>query len=184
MEKKKSGVTFFQFDDSVDGGDIISQESFDINIEDTIKEVYAKATKKSAEILNRTLPIMEEIKFKKQNKSKLEIWDKRSPKDGILDFNKTCIEIYNFIRAQTIPYPCAFTYLGKNKFKIISAKMSNIDSSMYKNGSIVFINNTYSVSTEDYFIEFDKIEINNVRYNFKDYVIDNGLEGEVFSNIE
>lgn len=106
--EEKTGVTFFQFDDSVDGGDIIAQEEFEIAYNDTIKEVYQKATDKSAEILIKTLPVLNTIKFSKQNKEKLEIYDKREPKDGEIDFSKSSKEIYDFIRAQSSPYPGAF----------------------------------------------------------------------------
>ncbi len=119
--EKETGVTFFQFDDSVDGGDIIAQEKFEIEYEDTIKEVYEKATKKSAEILVKTLPILSDAKFIKQDKSKLEIWDKRTPDDGEVDFSKSSEELYNFIRAQSNPYPGAFIKTADGK-KIIIEK--------------------------------------------------------------
>lgn len=119
--EEKTGVTFFRFDDSVDGGDIISQESFSIDFEDTIKEVYAKATKISSDILVKTLPNLEFIKFKKQDKSKLEVFDKRTPDDGEIDFSKSSLEIYNFIRAQSDPYPGAFFRTSDGK-KIVIEK--------------------------------------------------------------
>ncbi|PLY05608.1 MAG: hypothetical protein C0625_12300 [Arcobacter sp.] len=124
--EEKTGVTFFKFDESVDGGDIITQESFDIDIEDTIKEVYENATKKSAEILINTLPNIHNIEFVKQDKSKLEIWDKRSPSDGEIDFSKSSKEIYDFIRAQSSPYPGAFFKTTDGK-KIVIEKARIVD---------------------------------------------------------
>ena len=113
--EKETGVTFFQFDDSVDGGDILAQKSFAIDYHDSIKEVYEKATIKSIEILLTTLPELENIQFIKQDKSKLEIWDKRTPSDGEIDLTQSSFELYNFIRAQSSPYPGAF-------FKTIDGK--------------------------------------------------------------
>lgn len=117
--ERETGVTFFQFDDSIDGGDIISQVSFDINYEDTIKEVYIKATEKSSEILINILPKLNNIEFKKQDKSKLEIWDKRTQDDGEIDLSKSPEEIYNFVRAQSNPYPGAFIKTDDGKRLII-----------------------------------------------------------------
>ena len=119
--EKETGVTFFQFDDSVDGGDIIAQESFNIEIKDTIKEVYEKATQKSLNILINVLPDIENVKFIKQDKTKLEIWDKRTPSDGEIDFTKSSKEIYDFIRAQSSPYPGAY-FNTKDGRKIIIEK--------------------------------------------------------------
>jgi len=117
--EKETGVTFFRFDESIDGGDIIAQEKFIIEFEDSIKEVYEKATKKSIEILIKSLLKIDKIVLKKQDKTKLEIYDKRNPEDGSIDFSKSSLEIYNFIRAQSSPYPGAFFIAGDGKKVII-----------------------------------------------------------------
>ena len=123
--EEETGITFFQFDDSVDGGDIIAQESFKIKIEDTIKEVYANATKESVKMLINILPKIDTLKFKQQDKSKLEVYPKRSPQDGEIDFTKSSKEIYNFIRAQSSPYPGAF--IRTNDDKTIVIEKARID---------------------------------------------------------
>lgn len=43
-----------------------------------------------------------------QNKSKIEIYPQRNHSDGEIDLTKTSEDIYNFIRAQSSPYPGAF----------------------------------------------------------------------------
>lgn len=106
--ERETGVSFFKFDDSVDGGDLICQKSFNIEDNDSISDVYYKATELSKTILIEVLPKLDTIELKKQDKSKLEIWPKRSPQDGEIDFTKSSTEIYNFIRAQSNPYPGAF----------------------------------------------------------------------------
>lgn len=106
--EKETGVTLFRMDDGVDDGDIISQKSFLIEFEDTINEIYQKATIASKEILNEVLLNIDNIKFKPQDKRKIEIYPQRKPDDGEIDLSKTSIEIYNFIRAQSSPYPGAF----------------------------------------------------------------------------
>lgn len=40
---------------------------------------------------------------------------KRTPGDGQIDWNRTNVEIYNFVRALTRPYPGAFSYLDNKK---------------------------------------------------------------------
>jgi len=119
--EKEAGVTLFRFDDSVDGGDIIKQKKFPILFEDTIKEVYEKAIKASKEILVEVFTNLDKVTFTPQNKSKIEIWPQRFPEDGEIDWNKGVIEVYNFIRAQTKPYPGAFTFLKGKKLIIWSA---------------------------------------------------------------
>lgn len=172
--EKETGVTFFQFDDSVDGGDIIAQESFSIEHEDTIKEVYDKATQKSSEILISTLSKLE---FKKQDKSKLEIWDKRTPADGKIDWAEKSVNLYNFIRAQTIPYPCAFSKINNQIIKILNSKLTQLKVENNKNGKIVFIDDKALVATSDYFLEIGLIDDGNEIQQFKDYARVNNLWG-------
>lgn len=119
--EKKAGVTLFRMDDGVDDGDIIMQKSFPILIDDTIKNVYKKATYESKKILIKTLSKIEDVKFKKQDKAKIKLYPQRSPEDGELDLNKNAIDIHNFIRAQSDPYPGAFIKTVDGK-KIIIEK--------------------------------------------------------------
>lgn len=106
--EKQTGVTLFCMEDGVDDGDIIAQKSFSIDYEDTIKEVYDKATMASKEILSDIFIDIEKVKFIPQDKSKIEIFPQRKPDDGEIDLTRSSDEIYNFIRAQSSPYPGAF----------------------------------------------------------------------------
>ncbi|WP_024954308.1 methionyl-tRNA formyltransferase [Sulfurospirillum arcachonense] len=118
--EKETGVTLFHMEDGVDDGDIIAQKSFTIEHEDTIKEVYDKATIASKEILLEVLfEDIKNIKFIPQDKSKIEIFPQRKPEDGKIDLSKSSIELYDFIRAQSDPYPGAFIETRDGKKLII-----------------------------------------------------------------
>ena len=106
--EKETGVSLFKLDEGVDDGDIIAQQVIPIAFEDSIKEVYAKATEASKEILLNALQHIETIKFIPQDKSKIEVWPQRKPEDGQIDLSWPAERIYNFIRAQASPYPGAF----------------------------------------------------------------------------
>lgn len=179
--EKETGVTFFKFDDSVDGGDIIAQESFIIEYEDTIKDVYEKATKKAIDILVNFLPKLDAVNFKKQDKTILEIYDKRTPQDGKICWNDTAINLYNFVRAQTIPYPCAFSSINGIIIKIISCRISNIDSTKYDTGEVALYSNEVLVATSDYFLEILLIDNGIALQYFRDYVNTNRLIGKKFN---
>lgn len=125
--EKKTGVTLFRMEDGVDDGDIIAQESFTIEHEDTIKDVYNKATVASKIILEAVfMQDIGNVKFLPQDKKKIEVFPQRSPQDGEIDLSKTSIQIYNFIRAQSSPYPGAFIRTVDNKKLIIEkARIEN-----------------------------------------------------------
>jgi methionyl-tRNA formyltransferase len=52
----------------------------------------------------------------------------RKPEDGIIDWHSmSALKLYNWIRAQSHPYPGAFTYLGNNKVTIWKSSLTNIN---------------------------------------------------------
>jgi methionyl-tRNA formyltransferase len=115
----EAGVTLFRMDDGVDDGDIISQKSFDIAYDDTIKEVYSKAEAASKLVLSEVFSDISAVEFIPQNKDEIEVFPQRSPDDGEIDLNQSAAEIYNFIRAQSSPYPGAFIRTVDGKKLII-----------------------------------------------------------------
>lgn len=106
--REQTGVTLFRFDDGVDDGDLIAQKKIIIKPTDTIKEVYRRATSASKSILLKTLKALPKIQFKPQDKSNIRVYPQRKPEDGQIDFAWDAVRIYNFIRAQSSPYPGAF----------------------------------------------------------------------------
>ncbi|MBC6948800.1 hypothetical protein DWB58_12785, partial [candidate division KSB1 bacterium] len=44
----------------------------------------------------------------------------RLPEDGLIDWRWPAQRIYNFIRAQTLPYPCAFSQYRGQRIRIVS----------------------------------------------------------------
>lgn len=115
----ETGVTLFRMDDGVDDGDIIAQKSFEIHQKDTIKDVYIKADEVSKIVLSEVLGDIRSVVFAPQDKSAIKIYPQRCPADGELDLSQTSEQLYNFIRAQSSPYPGAFIKTVDGKKLII-----------------------------------------------------------------
>ena len=112
----ETGITFFQFSDAVDNGHIIGQAKEMISLSDTIFTLYSRIEDKGLQLLKIHLPEIArgEAVFTEQDESKRRIFPQRGPEDGKIEWNQPAKNIYNFIRAQTKPYPGAFTtYKGK-----------------------------------------------------------------------
>ncbi len=122
-----TGVTLFKLSDGVDDGDIISQIEFTIEENDTIKDVYDKAIYNSKLILNSSLNNINNISFTKQDKKEIKTYPQRSPDDGLIDWNQSSKKIKDFIRAQTKPYPGAFTIIQDKKVIIWDAEIEDIN---------------------------------------------------------
>ncbi|MEO2173475.1 MAG: methionyl-tRNA formyltransferase [bacterium] len=119
----KTGISLFQFADGVDNGPLVGQLVTPITFEDDIKTVYERIETLGCQLLRENLPLLAsgEAPHQVQDESKRRICAQRKPADGMIDWGKTAGEIYNFVRAQTHPYPGAFTTLDDDKVMIWSA---------------------------------------------------------------
>jgi len=124
--EKETGISLFYLAEGVDLGDIIAQEAFLIDEQDTIKDLLEKTTIASLKILKNYIPkIAEGIAPRfKQDHSNSSTYPKRSPEDGLIDWKWDCERIQNFIRAQTKPYPGAFTIINGKKVIIWDASIT------------------------------------------------------------
>jgi methionyl-tRNA formyltransferase len=180
--EKEAGVTLFKLDDGVDDGDIIAQRSFPIEFQDTIKEIYEKAIEASQTILIEALNNVDRIEFKLQDKSKIEIYPQRKPEDGKIDLTKTAIENYNFIRAQTRPYPGAYTTIDEEKIHIWKALLLHpdfIDRSNLALGEIVFLNDNAAVNFKNGLLRILQVFYSNNDWKFEELVAKKCWQGKI-----
>tara|TARA_B110001452_G_C15238747_1_gene428917 strand:- start:1956 stop:2924 length:969 start_codon:yes stop_codon:yes gene_type:complete len=127
--EKETGVTLFRLEQGVDDGDIIIQRRIKISREDTISTVYEKVTELSNPILLKALQNPDKLKFAKQNKNKIKIYPQRKPEDGQINWKWENKKVKNFIRAQTKPYPGAYTIINGKKVIIYDADIVRLNKS-------------------------------------------------------
>lgn len=121
--EKETGISFFYFSDGVDEGDIIGQKAFSIQSEDTILDLLNKTKSAAIEVLLEYMPAIANGTSPRlpQDHSQATNFPKRSPEDGLINWDWDAERIRNFIRAQTKPYPGAFTYINGKKVIIWDA---------------------------------------------------------------
>lgn len=126
-DEKKAGITFFVLEDGVDNGPIIGQVATPIYFEDTIATLYARVEEAGLQLLEEHLPKIArgDAEYIAQDESKRRIMPQRSPEDGQIDWSWSANRIYNFTRAQTKPYPGAFTYWNQEKITIWMTTLSD-----------------------------------------------------------
>ena len=118
-----TGVTLFHLDDEVDAGDIVAQRPVPIGALDTCAEVLARATDASIEMLVETLPLIAKGMAPRlsQDVQLATLMPQRKPEDGLIDWSRGVATVHNFIRAQTRPYPGAFTWAAGTRLTIWKA---------------------------------------------------------------
>ena len=125
---KQTGVTCFLLEEEADAGGIILQKGFKLSDKETATTLYEKCAK-FHEILGRELTKIlstKSLSWKKQNPSKASIWPKRSPDDGIINFNENILSIERLVRALTEPYPHAFFYYNSKKIFIENVQVKKV----------------------------------------------------------
>lgn len=118
--ERETGISFFQFDAGVDSGPLVGQKTVSIESADTIATLYAKIETLGLELISDVLPKLANrtAEHLVQDESQRTLFPQRSPEDGIIDFCQPVSALYNFIRAQTKPYPGAFFHRGSDVVKV------------------------------------------------------------------
>jgi len=124
MGLKKTGVTMFHIDVEADNGDIIGQVEVDIDFDDDAESLYKKTLDAHVDLIRNYWPYLNkgEAPRIKQDEARASYWPKRTPLDGIIDWNSGAGNIYDWIRALSNPYPGAFTFLDDKKIFIWKAR--------------------------------------------------------------
>jgi len=123
--ESKTRITLFQMDGGVDAGPIAGQKEEVIYPDDTIATLYARIEQRGLELLREAMPSLARgtLKLKPQDESKRRIVPQRGPEDGLINWAQDAASIDRFIRAQTNPYPGAFTTLKGKPLHIWQAKV-------------------------------------------------------------
>jgi methionyl-tRNA formyltransferase len=115
--ERETGATLHYMVDKPDAGDIVAQERVEIEFSDTAQDVFGKVTDAAVAVLARAWPLLRQEQAPRMPMALSEgsYYGGRKPADGLIDWKKNAVQIYNLIRGVTHPYPGAFTYLGGKK---------------------------------------------------------------------
>jgi methionyl-tRNA formyltransferase len=144
----KTGITLFLMSDGVDSGPIAGQVEESIQIDDTIATLYTRIEKRGLALLRNVLAEMAKgvVTLRQQDESKSRIMRQRVPEDGLINWRQDAKTIDRFIRAQTRPYPGAFSTLNGNPITIWRAQ-PDPQCRNYKPGDVFQITgNSYAVA--------------------------------------
>lgn len=157
----KTGITAHKIEEGCDTGPIISQIELTINNNDTGGDLLDKFNKEYPRLIFETLDKIKNkvISFEEQNSSMSTFFEKRNPSDGLIIWDWWKERIYNWVRAQSYPYPGAFSYY-ENK-KIVIDEITFVDDGYhnnFENGLIVkVLNNAPYVKTPNGIVKITKI---------------------------
>jgi methionyl-tRNA formyltransferase len=121
--ESETGATLHYMVEKPDAGDIVDQEKVEIAFTDTAHDVFAKVTDAAETVIARAWPLLRDGKAARipMNLAEGSYCGGRKPADGLIDWKKPAVQIYNLVRGVTHPYPGAFSFLDGRKVIIWQA---------------------------------------------------------------
>ena len=120
----ETGITTMFMDVGLDTGDMLLKKSVAIDLHDTFETVHDKLGECGAELLLRTLVLLEkgEILPEKQDDALATYAAKIEKEDCLLDFSRTAKEVHDRIRGLS-PIPLSFTHTPDGRLlKIVASE--------------------------------------------------------------
>jgi len=121
----RTGVTLFEITDpTADSGAIVGQVEVDVPPDETATSLFARLAEAHVSLLGDLVPqlVARSAPRMAQDPTRASSWPRRTPADGIIDWETRARNLYDCVRAQTRPYPGAFTYLGDEKVIVWGAR--------------------------------------------------------------
>jgi methionyl-tRNA formyltransferase len=121
--ESESGATLHYMVEKPDAGDIVDQERVPILFTDTALDLFNRVTEAAVTIIRRSWPLLASGAAPRtpMDLKKGSYFGGRKPADGLIEWTKGAVPIYNMVRGVTHPYPGAFTYLDDRRVVIWSA---------------------------------------------------------------
>jgi methionyl-tRNA formyltransferase len=121
----RTGVTLFEIvDATADSGEIVGQAVVDIAPDETATSLFRRLAEAHVALVRELVPQLLAGTAPRipQDPSRASAWPRRVPADGIIDWETRASYLYDWVRAQTRPYPGAFTFLGDEKVIVWGAR--------------------------------------------------------------
>ncbi|MGA4996719.1 methionyl-tRNA formyltransferase [Streptomyces arboris] len=120
------GVTAHLMDEELDAGDIVVQRSVTVGPTDTATDLFHRTVDLIAPVTTEALGLIAsgQTEFTRQDRSKASFFHKRAEEDIRIDWNWPAEDLERLIRAQSAPYPSAFTFHKGQRLEVVSAVVS------------------------------------------------------------
>lgn len=122
-------LSVLRVDAGIDSGEVLSERTFPIGQDSTIRDLHEIANKSFPEQLLETLSQLEKDSLRPRSQPPGgAYYPLRFPEDGLILWDQfTAEQVHNRIRALTRPYPCAFTFWKRRRVDLLSSELLESD---------------------------------------------------------
>ncbi|KND43229.1 methionyl-tRNA formyltransferase [Streptomyces stelliscabiei] len=124
--EQEVGVTAHRMDGELDMGDVLLQRSVPVGPKDTATDLFHRTVDLIGPLVTDSLELIAsgEAVWTPQDRSRSSFFHKRSLEDSRIDWTWPAEDLERFVRAQSDPYPNAFTHHRGERIRIVSASAS------------------------------------------------------------
>jgi methionyl-tRNA formyltransferase len=158
----QTALSFFHLVEAADAGDLVGQEPLNIALTDDASSLYEKMVEAGRTLIREYYPQFEPgaVPRTPQDEDEATWWPKRDPWHGLIGWNRSPQEVYDWIRGQTRPYPGAFSYLDDQKVTVWAARPPDEETAFARPGEIVARGDeTLTVGAWEGLIELSEVEV-------------------------
>ncbi|MEV8226851.1 methionyl-tRNA formyltransferase [Streptomyces sp. NPDC079167] len=124
--EREVGVTAHMMDPELDAGDIVVQRAVEVGPSDTATDLFHRTVELIAPVTTEALDLIASGRtdFTPQDRSLASFFHKRAEEDIRIDWNWPAEDLERLVRAQSAPYPSAFTHHKGRRLEIVTAVVS------------------------------------------------------------
>lgn len=124
--EEEVGVTAHLMDEELDAGDILLQRAVRVGPSDTATDLFHRTVALIEPIVRDALTLIDTGRAVPipQDRSRASFFHKRSPEDSRIDWTWPAEDIERLVRAQSDPYPNAFTFYRGERVRVLKASVS------------------------------------------------------------
>lgn len=124
--EREVGVTAHRMNTELDMGDIVLQRAVPVGPDDTATDLFHRTIDLIEPIVHDALDLIASgrAQWVPQDRSRASFFHKRSVEDSRIDWNWPAEDLERLVRAQSDPYPNAFTHHCGERIRIVSAAVS------------------------------------------------------------
>lgn len=169
--EKETGITAHRITEECDKGEIVHQEKIQILPDTTGGNILEQFINLYPVIIQKVIRMIEndQVALVEQDETKATWFGKRTSEDGEINWNWQKERIYNWVRAQSSPYPGAFSFYNKIKIIIHKIEFSEIGFDFkQENGTILQGGNQPIIKTPNGAVKLSVIETDRMIEFIKD----------------
>ena len=119
------GLTAHMMDGELDAGDIVLQRAVKVGPTDTTTDLFHRTVDLIAPVTAEAIKLIQDgYTPVPQDRTKASFFHKRAARDSLIDWTWPVEEIERLVRAQSDPYPNAFTYHRGQELRVVKASVS------------------------------------------------------------